>query len=413
MIARIGASKPLQYNLDMGFIIVPADQKRVEVKILDYPDEVGSRALSPSRQRAHRELAADPQREHEGAAAARADPRAVPARGRGRPPRHPRRSGQREVPRVLAGEAHRRGLAGFERGHLEPAHRARCGPSAGPRRTRPAFPSSRRSSATTSARGAWSSTPCASRCARRAVPTSCPPPTGRARATDPDLPRMGERFRLRKDFDVSGFPPHVQAILKGLKTYGMFVADNGSDWWMSIAPDRRLAGPGDAPSGEGLRLRGGGHGRPVGRGRLRPRHEALHGGLRRACLELARARAGQVRGRASGGGSSRRAATWTAARAERYAARFGFARAYVDVAAMLDGGERPMRSSLVVPETHTVDARPGAMLGARAARSPREAARAARVAEVDRLIAAAAAEAAAAPGAASGRLQPALRAPRP
>ena len=59
---------------------------------------------------------------------------------------------------------------------------------------------------------------------------------------DPNLPRMGERFRLKKDFDVSSFPPHVQAILKGLKTYGMFVADNGSDWWMSIAPDRRLEG---------------------------------------------------------------------------------------------------------------------------------------------------------------------------
>jgi hypothetical protein len=53
---------------------------------------------------------------------------------------------------------------------------------------------------------------------------------------------MGERFRLKKDFDVTGFPPHVQAILKGLKKHGMFVADNGSDWWMSIAPDRRLEG---------------------------------------------------------------------------------------------------------------------------------------------------------------------------
>ena len=53
---------------------------------------------------------------------------------------------------------------------------------------------------------------------------------------------IGERFRLRKDFDVTPFPPHVQAILKGLKKYGMFVADNGSDWYMSIAPDRRLKG---------------------------------------------------------------------------------------------------------------------------------------------------------------------------
>jgi hypothetical protein len=60
--------------------------------------------------------------------------------------------------------------------------------------------------------------------------------------SDPSLPRMGERFRLRKDFDITGYPPHVQAILKGLKKYGMFVADNGGDWLMSIAPDRRLKG---------------------------------------------------------------------------------------------------------------------------------------------------------------------------
>ena len=31
-------------------------------------------------------------------------------------------------------------------------------------------------------------------------------------------------------------------MLKGVKTYGMFMADNGSDWLMSIAPDRRLKG---------------------------------------------------------------------------------------------------------------------------------------------------------------------------
>ena len=81
---------------------------------------------------------------------------------------------------------------------------------------------------------------------------------------------MGERFRLRKDFDVSGFPPHAQAVLKGLKKYGMFVADNGSEWLMSIAPDRRLAGPGDAAPREGLGLRGRGDGRAVGGGRARP-----------------------------------------------------------------------------------------------------------------------------------------------
>ena len=58
--------------------------------------------------------------------------------------------------------------------------------------------------------------------------------------TDRNLPRMGERFRLRQDFDVSGFSPHPQAILKGLKKYGMFVADNGGDWRISVAPDSRI-----------------------------------------------------------------------------------------------------------------------------------------------------------------------------
>ena len=48
--------------------------------------------------------------------------------------------------------------------------------------------------------------------------------------TNPDLPRMGERFRLRQSFEISGFSIHCQAILKGLKKHGMFVADNGGDW---------------------------------------------------------------------------------------------------------------------------------------------------------------------------------------
>jgi hypothetical protein len=53
---------------------------------------------------------------------------------------------------------------------------------------------------------------------------------------------MGERFRLRRDFDESGFSPHARAVLRGLKTYGMFVADNGGDWRLSVAPDARIRG---------------------------------------------------------------------------------------------------------------------------------------------------------------------------
>jgi len=55
-------------------------------------------------------------------------------------------------------------------------------------------------------------------------------------STDPALPPMGLRVRLRADFDTSGFPPAVRTILRALQTYGMLVADNGSDWFLSGAP---------------------------------------------------------------------------------------------------------------------------------------------------------------------------------
>jgi hypothetical protein len=58
-------------------------------------------------------------------------------------------------------------------------------------------------------------------------------------STDPTLPPMGMRVRLRADFDVSTFPPEVQVILNALKRYGMFLADNGSGWFISGAPDPR------------------------------------------------------------------------------------------------------------------------------------------------------------------------------
>jgi len=61
-----------------------------------------------------------------------------------------------------------------------------------------------------------------------------------SRHTNKDYPRMGERIRLKQDYDISGFSPEVQTILKGLKKYGMFVADNGIEWAISVAPDPRI-----------------------------------------------------------------------------------------------------------------------------------------------------------------------------
>ena len=52
-------------------------------------------------------------------------------------------------------------------------------------------------------------------------------------------PPMGQRFRLKKSFDVSSYGPHVQVILNALKTYGMFLADNGAPWFITGTPDAR------------------------------------------------------------------------------------------------------------------------------------------------------------------------------
>jgi hypothetical protein len=52
-------------------------------------------------------------------------------------------------------------------------------------------------------------------------------------------PPMGQRFRLKADFDISGFSETNQIILTALKKYGMILADNGSSWYMSGVPDER------------------------------------------------------------------------------------------------------------------------------------------------------------------------------
>jgi hypothetical protein len=56
---------------------------------------------------------------------------------------------------------------------------------------------------------------------------------------DRSLPPMGMRVRLRADFDTSSFPAEVRVILQALKTYGMFLAENGHDWNISGTHDRR------------------------------------------------------------------------------------------------------------------------------------------------------------------------------
>jgi hypothetical protein len=56
--------------------------------------------------------------------------------------------------------------------------------------------------------------------------------------SDPALPRMGERLRLKADVDISGLPRQARIVAQAFKDYGLIVADNGSDWSVSGAPHR-------------------------------------------------------------------------------------------------------------------------------------------------------------------------------
>jgi hypothetical protein len=56
---------------------------------------------------------------------------------------------------------------------------------------------------------------------------------------DPALPPMGLRLRLKATYDLGRFHGQARAILQALKRYGLIVADNGSDWFVSGTPDRR------------------------------------------------------------------------------------------------------------------------------------------------------------------------------
>lgn len=53
------------------------------------------------------------------------------------------------------------------------------------------------------------------------------------------IPPLGARFRLKAGYDISGFPPEMQILLQAFKTYGIVLADNGSNWYVSGAPDER------------------------------------------------------------------------------------------------------------------------------------------------------------------------------
>jgi hypothetical protein len=55
-------------------------------------------------------------------------------------------------------------------------------------------------------------------------------------ATDPSLPPMGLRVRLKASVDISKLPRQARMVAQAMKTYGLILADNGSNWYVSGAP---------------------------------------------------------------------------------------------------------------------------------------------------------------------------------
>lgn len=239
IIASVGADKPLRYNPDMAFVLVPPDQKRIDVKIVDYPDE-SDRGPYPvpdnmpvegwpagyRRDGGHANITLeDVQRDKLNQDGDRHAIVVDPARGT--------LYEFYQAKRVGSGwQAAQASIFDLKSNKLRPD-----GWTSSDAAGLPIFPAIVRYDELQ--RGIVNHAMRVTvRKSRRAY--VAPATHFASRFNNPEYPRMGERIRLRADFDVSGFSPQVQAILKGLKKYGMLVADNGIEWAISVAPDERI-----------------------------------------------------------------------------------------------------------------------------------------------------------------------------
>lgn len=239
IVASVGNDKPLRYNPDMTYVLVPPDQKRIDLKLVEYPDE-SDKGPFPL-------------------------PDNVPIEGW---PANYTRSADKN--KTTLDDVQRDKLReGGDR------HASVVDPAAGMlyefyqlKKTDAGWQAAQSSIFDLKSNklrpDGWTSTDAAGlplfpaiirydelergeikhalrftvRNSRRAY--VAPATHFASRKTEKNLPRMGERFRLRADYDISGFSPYVQTILKALKKHGMFMADNGIEWAMSCAPDERI-----------------------------------------------------------------------------------------------------------------------------------------------------------------------------
>ena len=239
IVASVGANKPLRYNTDMGFIFVPPGQKKLDLKLVDYPDE-SDKGPFPI-------------------------PDAIPIEGwLVNYSRNPKLKGttlddvQRDKLKeggdrhaIVVDPTNRILYEFYQLKKIDGGWQAACeatfdlksnklrpdGWTSSDAAGLPIFPAVvrydeiKRGMVEHAMRVTVVKT-------RRAYVH--PATHFASRLTDENLPRMGERLRLKKDVDISKFTPEAQAILKGLKKYGMLVADNGIDWAISCAPDPRI-----------------------------------------------------------------------------------------------------------------------------------------------------------------------------
>jgi hypothetical protein len=241
IIASIGADAPLAFNLDMNFVLVPPDQPRIPMKITTYSRESDP---GPFPIPENAPIENWPLRWNEDAAG-------LPRPG----------ETLEEIQRVGDGDRHLivvdpiRGvvhefLEARRTEHGWEATQASTFDLAGgaPRPERwtsadaaglPIFPAIVRYGDVASGAVAHAMRFTVERTRRAYV---SPARHYASQSLDSRRPRMGERLRLRSGFDTRPFPPHARAVLEGLKRYGMIVADNGGNWRLSIAPDRRIEG---------------------------------------------------------------------------------------------------------------------------------------------------------------------------
>ncbi len=239
IVNSIGANKPLRYNPDMGFILVPPNQKKIDVKMVEYPDESDKGPFMIPDNIPIEGWPAYYSREPKFKGLTLEDIQRDKINGEG--DRHA----------IVVDPTNRMLYEFFQLKKVDNGWQASNeatfdlksnklradGWTSADAAGLPIFPSVvrydelKRGIVEHAMRLTVSKT-------RRAY--VYPATHFASRLTDENLPRMGERLRLRQDFDVSRFSPEVQAILKGLKKYGMFVADNGIDWAISCAPDPRI-----------------------------------------------------------------------------------------------------------------------------------------------------------------------------